>query len=428
MVEESVGERLNWKDLLAVLIGRRAAIERAAGSNAALVIGACLVVAGGFARSYDHAYLLAEPWMLVRGFPVTIMISGSIFLLVLLSARRQGVPGEARENPWRGYLRFLRVYWLTAPMAWLYAIPYERFTDAGAAMTANLWTLAFVSAWRVLLVSRIVSVLFRAPVAASFFVVMLACEAAAGAALFLYDGPTIAIMSGAKMPPQDEILADTAFWVGALVVVTAPLWLVAGLIGLWWLRPALDRTPDRATSGVGWSAVAFVSLPFVVLGAASAMTQPEQRRRSEAEALLFAGRVEEAVQFMRRVPRDALPPHWDPPPRWAWRDTRPTESELVVGLRAVEWDSWAAEDLGRKLEAMCFPRWMRQQWTRIRGNYLEIVDGRPVLTGRASPCSHVDAMRLILAKAPWLSEEDRATIRLILQACETAGDETRGAP
>ena len=48
---------------------------------------------------------------------------------------------------------------MTAPLAWLYAIPYERFLSPVGATRANLWTLGLVAAWRVLLIIRVLVVL-----------------------------------------------------------------------------------------------------------------------------------------------------------------------------------------------------------------------------------------------------------------------------
>ena len=51
---------------------------------------------------------------------------------------------------------------MTAPLAWIYAIPVERFLGAYEATQANLWMLGIVSVWRIVLMIRVVSVLFGA--------------------------------------------------------------------------------------------------------------------------------------------------------------------------------------------------------------------------------------------------------------------------
>src|SRR5207245_4538618 len=56
---------------------------------------------------------------------------------------------------------FMAAFWMTAPIAWLYAIPVERFLDSYHAAQANIALLSIVSLWRVLLMSRVLAVLFE---------------------------------------------------------------------------------------------------------------------------------------------------------------------------------------------------------------------------------------------------------------------------
>ena len=50
------------------------------------------------------------------------------------------------------------LFWMTAPIAWLYAIPVERFFGSYSAAVANITLLGVVSLWRVLLMSRVIQV------------------------------------------------------------------------------------------------------------------------------------------------------------------------------------------------------------------------------------------------------------------------------
>src|SRR5262249_39609344 len=59
---------------------------------------------------------------------------------------------------WEQYLSLLGAFWMTAPLAWLYAVPYERFLSPHAAVDANLYTLGVVALWRLVLMVRIVEV------------------------------------------------------------------------------------------------------------------------------------------------------------------------------------------------------------------------------------------------------------------------------
>jgi hypothetical protein len=75
---------------------------------------------------------------------------GSVAYVFVLSGILWGILAPLR--PERGsYGSVLLFVAMTSPPAVLYAIPVERFLDAGAAGAANAWFLATVAAWRVAL-------------------------------------------------------------------------------------------------------------------------------------------------------------------------------------------------------------------------------------------------------------------------------------
>jgi hypothetical protein len=124
------------------LVGSRKAIEEIAANRWYLLIGFILVLTGGLARNYDGAYLPAEWHVLLHGPAVSTVNALVLFSLLYAAARfRNGITPPF----FAGFLSFLALFWMTAPMAWLYAIPYERFMTPVDAVAANLWTLAFVS-------------------------------------------------------------------------------------------------------------------------------------------------------------------------------------------------------------------------------------------------------------------------------------------
>ncbi len=106
------------------------------------LVGALLVVSAAMARNSDRASLIDEPWRLLGPFAASLAISGALFLTIYGLARWKGM---ASPGIGRAYFSFLALYWMTAPLAWLYAIPYERFLSPLGATKANVWTLALVS-------------------------------------------------------------------------------------------------------------------------------------------------------------------------------------------------------------------------------------------------------------------------------------------
>src|SRR5688572_21713035 len=120
--------------LLRFLVGDRGAILRLAGDRATLWVGLLFVFAAGLARDYDGADLMREPWWLVVPVAASLGVSLLLFAGVHASIRRGAAKaGTVAPGFWTAYRVFLGLFWMTAPLALLYAIPYERFlTPAGA--------------------------------------------------------------------------------------------------------------------------------------------------------------------------------------------------------------------------------------------------------------------------------------------------------
>lgn len=117
------------------LVGSRSAILEIAASRSSLLIGGIFVFSAGLAREYDGEDLLHEPWHVFRPFAASLISGGLLFLLVHSAAALN----ERKKVPiFEAWKRFMGLFWLTAPMAWLYAIPYERFMAPIEAVQVNL--------------------------------------------------------------------------------------------------------------------------------------------------------------------------------------------------------------------------------------------------------------------------------------------------
>jgi hypothetical protein len=126
----------------------------------------------------------------------------------------------------RGYLAFLALFWMTAPMAWLYGVPYERHMAPEGALAFNLLTLGFVSVWRVCLSAWMLAVIFGVSMWRTLMVVMLFSDIVLLLALMFAPLPPIDVMGGMERTPHDALLADTAFTAGFFGVLTFPVWLI----------------------------------------------------------------------------------------------------------------------------------------------------------------------------------------------------------
>jgi hypothetical protein len=290
--------RMGIRTLLRYLIGDRQAILDLAASRWTLLVGFVFVLSAALAREYDGKDLLDEPWHLLLPLGASLVASALLFAVA--------------GSPLRRYPAFLGLFWMTAPLAWLYAVPYERFLSPADALRANLLTLAVVSVWRVTLMVRVLVVLLNYRPVAAFFLVLAFGDAVAVVASLASPVPLIEVMGGMHLSEREHVrlmVAGLAIWGGC----SLPLWL-AGAIVLrirskpsWQGAGGRSARPTRplwglaAVSVAGWALV----LPW---------TQAEQLLRWQVERDFRTGRVEEALAMMSAHTSTDFPPQWEPPP------------------------------------------------------------------------------------------------------------------
>jgi hypothetical protein len=289
---------MNLRTLLRYLIGDRQAILDLAASRWTPAVGFLFVLSAGFAREYDGADLLHEPWHLL------LPLAASLGASLLLFAFAYGWPSR--------YPAFLGLFWMTAPLAWLYAIPYERFLSPVDAVHANLWTLGLVAVWRVALMVRVLVILMNYNIGQALFVVIAFADGVAVLAMMFSPLPVIDLMGGIRYSESEALRRMTALSVLFLGMCSLPLWLVGALVVRFLVRPgwqAPDPTsqqpfrPSRPLWALALASV--VVLPF---------TQPEQQLRYRVEQDLNEGRIGSALAEMSAHDPVDFPPHWDPPP------------------------------------------------------------------------------------------------------------------
>ncbi len=321
---------INITTLGKYLIGNRDAIHKIAKQPKLLWLGILFVFSAGFAREYDAEDLLREPWYLL--IPLVASIASSLllyaFIFFVFPTTKENKLGDKLS-----YKSFLTLYWMTAPLAWLYALPVERFLTAGIAVQFNLSLLLIVSLWRVLLISRVISVRCRCPFIAALFIVMLFADGLAVFLLFLTPIPVFNIMGGIHLTVGEHAIQGTAFLVGALGVVTFPLWL-SGSIFAWWPRKRLalsitsteEQTTTQSISKSLWllGIVSLLVWCFVL-----PITQPEQHNRRQVELFLKAKQYKEAVTYMSSLKRKDFPPHWSPPPHIGYGERSEVLADII---------------------------------------------------------------------------------------------------
>jgi hypothetical protein len=308
------------RTLLRYLIGDRAAILQLASDRRALGASFLFVLSAGFAREYDGEDLLHEPWHLLLPVVASLFSSFLLFTAAYGVALLKRAPGPTFFSAYRS---FLSLFWLTAPLAWLYAVPYERFLSATDAVRANLLTLALVSVWRIALMTRVVSVLMGYRAGAAFVLVMAYADVVALTLLWFVPLPIIQIMGGVRLSEAEKLLLDVELSVGFLGWCSLPFWLILAVTAAAAGSPAWHAAPSSSEAGssrtawglaLGSVAVWTLILPF---------TQPEQQLRGRVERRLKDGEVAEALVEMSAHSQTDFPPYWVPPPREAYGERLP---------------------------------------------------------------------------------------------------------
>lgn len=399
------------------LLGQRDAILELAASKWTILIGAILVVSAGLAREYDGEDLINEPWHALRPRGASLASGTTLFLLVHCAVMLRSAKVERKPPSFeRSYVIFLGMFWMTAPMAWLYAIPYERFMSPVDAIGVNLWTLAIVAAWRVALITRVISVIYGISATPVFFVVMLFADAVVFAVVTMVPTPVIDVMGGIRHTDRDALIASVTLTLTVLSVLTAPVWILGSLFALGWLKPDWRVGPSESSSPR--SLLLFAVGSVLVFLPAMVFTQPEQVNRRKAESMLLSGDVGSAFGYMSARDASDFPPQWNPPPKLGYRERTPDLAEVRRVMEA-DWPAqWVAEiyleKMGRFLKQDLLYTGGSLSWTQVADRYGQGGDSELTEEQR-------NFAQMLKDQDPSLTDDDRAALdRLIRLEAEIA--------
>lgn len=332
--------------LLSFLVGRRDAILAIAADSRWLWTGLLFTLAAGMAREYDAEYLPARPYVVL--IPIAASLAAS-FLLYCISYAFFFHRLESRRAFWSGYRSFLALFWATAPLALLYAIPFERFMSEYNAAATNLRVLGLVAAWRVLLFVRVVSVLGGVSYLRALFPVMLFGDGTVLVAMSWAPVPVVHFMGGVRLPPTVSMISMTNILVWSWAVILAPIWIVGSIVVVSTRKriEVSDKPRPPRLARPPW-VLACASLAMWIVIAPPA--QREQRLSHDVDALLKANQIDEALAMMSAHGLEAFPPNYDPRPRLYYGDRSPEMASIMRSIVANPPADWVRAKYAEKFE------------------------------------------------------------------------------
>jgi hypothetical protein len=326
---------MRTKDIIGFQFGRSDAIRTVASSSSAFWTGIVLVLLTAFARNYDQTYI-AEKWLLwFLGPLIFSTVSGTwLFTIAYATLARNTMADIAGNKPrpspaWRG---FMGAFWMTAPIAWIYAIPVERFFDSLDAAKANLTLLSVVSLWRVLLMARVLQVVCVVPFVRALLWVLLPALVEVVLVVFFggaFSKALLASMGGMRNSPEEDLLVQALG-----TAMTISFWgvpVVAAILGLWCCRHTAQAWPATQPSPMPFRPLLVAAAFWVAI---TIPAQMELRRNHIVEQFCRAGDMRAAIEFMNRHRREDFAPARPLPPKLYERTAFTEVPQFVAALRA----------------------------------------------------------------------------------------------
>ena len=314
-------------DWLKYLFGHRTAILEVAKWRGGIWASVMLVVLTGIARNYDQTFITEKPLMWLFGSLLFSFVSGGWLYIVLYGFSTRGMAdADGRKPPfWSRWRTFMGLFWMTAPIAWLYAIPVERYFDSLTAAKLNITLLAVVSLWRVLLMARVMQVITTARFTMALVWVLFAAALEVCVVFFLGDGfarRIMASMGGMRNSPEEEILYTAMSNTFSIALWTVPIALIVAL--LWRERRMLTGFPEQKSGPMPWWTLVVLTGCWVGI---AIVPQCELAKSVAVEQLISEGRSRAVLDyFANHQPADFAPARTLPP--------KPYEREFFEELPA----------------------------------------------------------------------------------------------
>lgn len=324
---------MNLGVICGFLLGSASAIRKVASDRAALWTGIILVLLTGIARNYDQSHFLETPMWLIGPLAFSFFSGSFLYGVLVLGFAKRHLPEADRKE--RRWATFMALFWMTAPIAWLYAIPVERCLDSYHAAQANIALLATVSLWRVLLMSRVLSVLFGIYFLRALGWVLAAASLEVIVVVFFggfftgaFGRSILAGMAGMRNAPEEALLSSVLGfvwgWSWAVLFVSIVVLAMRRFQGV--IQPLPRLLPGK----LPWFSLLALSLIWAVF---AIQPQREQHRFVTHAALVEKANYTEALAYLGQHQQEDFPPgrRLEPNPYEyrVWRGLPPTIAQLT---------------------------------------------------------------------------------------------------
>jgi hypothetical protein len=337
---------MNSLTVLLYLFGHAGSIRRVASSPMAVPVGILLVFSAAVARNYDQLWFGEMPARLLT--PLLFSLISGIWLLIFVYnawTRRPGDPEESGPTGGRIIVSFFGCFWMTAPVAWLYAIPVERWCDPEDAARWNLRLLAVVSVWRVLLMSRVVAVIGGWPFWKGLGVVLFPASLEALAISISNAGFGRRLMAGMgglrNSPAEDVTFSAFQTAVGLSIAAFALAVMLCITFGFKQRPGAAAWKPEKEVRWwqVPWAALVLVAALWTWI---SLQPQQEQRLTQHAKELIRRKDWHGLVAFLSQHRQEEFAPSIPlPPTAWEYQDVQ--QLPFVIEKLTPETPAWIRE-------------------------------------------------------------------------------------
>ncbi len=344
--EEQI-ETIRLRDCLFYLFGCSKSIRKLARAPRLKTIGlgAIFVLIAGICREYDQESIIYGFGLFIAPFFVSFAICCILRLFLLPHYR-----SKLNPNGLGSFWTLLALFWLTAPCAWIYAIPVEEFCDPIMALKINMFILAVVVVWRVVLFNRIMKVLTGVT---TIWAVLAVAAPIVVVVTVLASLSIVGIMGGGNRTEEQQLLMDVN---GAATVVAfygaIPLWIIYIGHAIWLKKSTCFEGTVKATV----SPVIKVVCPIILLAAIGIMIPAQMRlgRLYEFKDLVNANKHSEALAYANQFEDWQFPATqrmYPPRQYYGFEDA----ARLFTGLKGTEKDwlkrdveKWLTRGLGRR--------------------------------------------------------------------------------